>query len=125
MTRPYEGLTAIECYKKGSVSLQSGQYREAVEAFTEALTLDREYVEAYRNRGNAYSKLGNYQQAITDYGKALTLDPNFAAAYYNRGVAYGRRGPSPPECAHGGVPGESRRTLLDNGPLPCVGVAAR
>jgi len=39
---------------------------------------------------------------------------------------YGRAcGPLSPECAHGGLPGESRRTVLDNGPLPSVRIAAR
>lgn len=92
MTRPYEGLTATEWYEKGRASLQSGQYREAIEAFTKALALDPKYAVAYRNRGNAHSQLGNYQQAVTDYGKALILDPNFVAAYYNRRIAYYRLG---------------------------------
>ena len=92
MTPLDDCLTAIEWYKKGSASLESGRHKEAVEALTKALSLDPEYAVAYRNRGNAYSKLGNYQEAITDYGRALALDPNVAAAYCSRGVVHSRLG---------------------------------
>jgi protein O-mannosyl-transferase len=59
---------------------------EAMNHYNEAIRLKPDYVDAYYNRGNAYSRLGRNQQAIDDYGKAIRLKPDFADAYYNRGV---------------------------------------
>ena len=55
---------------------------------TKAIQLDPNYVLAYYNRGNAYSKKGNYDLAIADFSKAIQLDPNYEYAYCNRGLAY-------------------------------------
>ena len=48
-------------------------------------------MEAYVNRGTAYTHKGKYDRAIQDYDKAIELNPNHAEAYSNRGIAFLRK----------------------------------
>ena len=57
------------------------------DAYTKALKLDPNLVEAYNNRGVAKDSLGQHAEAVTDYDQALKLDPNLAEVYNNRGNA--------------------------------------
>lgn len=74
-------------YNQGVERLMRGDYKGAIEAFTLALRLNPNLVEAYIERGNARFELGDKQGAIEDYNQALHLNPNDANAYYNRGNA--------------------------------------
>lgn len=74
-------------YNQGVERLKRGDYKGAIEAFTQALRLNSNLVEAYTGRGNARFELGDKQGAIQDYDYALHLNPNDANAYYNRGNA--------------------------------------
>jgi len=56
--------------------------------------LDSEYIAAYYNRGNAYSKIAKDELALKDLTRAIDLDNNFYQAYYNRGSVYKRLGKS-------------------------------
>jgi tetratricopeptide (TPR) repeat protein len=67
-------------------------YDRAIADFTQAIRLDPNNANAYRERGNAYSDKGDYDRAIADYNQALRLDPNLAAAYNTRGFAYYMKG---------------------------------
>ncbi len=59
-----------------------------------AISKDPEYIAAYYNRGNAYSKIAKDELALKDLNKAIELDNNFYQAYYNRGSIYNRLGKS-------------------------------
>ena len=87
-----KGLSATDWYEKGVKFYESGNYKEALNAFNKAIQLNPQYAAAYNNRGVAYGKLGNYQQAINDYNKAIQLNPQYAIAYYNRGNVYHKLG---------------------------------
>ncbi len=63
-----------------------GNYKGAIEDYTEALKLNPNDVAAYNNRGNAYLELGNTKAANQDYSRAIAINANNALAYYNRGV---------------------------------------
>jgi hypothetical protein len=65
-----------------------GEYKKAIEDYTEAIRLDPLYALGYHNRGVAYYQLGEYQEAIKDYDEAIRLDPLYASAYLNRYFAY-------------------------------------
>ena len=82
------GLNATEWVQRGRSLVESGNYNEAIEAFTKAIELDPKLAWAYGARGIAYYKLGNYQQAIRDYDRAIEIDPKDAVSYTNRGLAY-------------------------------------
>ena len=65
---------------------------DRISAYDRAITLKRDFVEAYNNRGNAKVEQGRYKEAIVDYDEAIRLKSDFVAAYHNRGIAKGRLG---------------------------------
>lgn len=76
-------------YKVGNIHSESGNYRQALKAYGEAIELYPFYPQSadlYTNRGNAYGNLAYYDKAINDYNKAIEVNPRQADAYYNRGV---------------------------------------
>ena len=72
---------ALEAYYRG-------EYDNAIRLNSEALALNRNYVEAYANRGSAYSDKGENDKALADYNKAIEINPRFAGLYSNRGGLY-------------------------------------
>lgn len=65
---------ATTYYKRGMESARRGRYKEAIEDFTEAICLNPNYIEAYKYRGLAYSKLGYENSAVSDANKAAQLE---------------------------------------------------
>ena len=81
--------SATDYYNRGiALARDQGKYREALLDFNKAIELNREYVQAYIDRGNVYNKLQNWQQANDNYSTAITLKPRHAKAHYNRGLTY-------------------------------------
>ncbi len=94
---------AIEVYKKGIEKasdkllpfkiglayMKKEEYRRALSYFTMALYQDREFVEAYINRGIANYNLRRYKQAMLDLSYAIFLDSLSKEAYLNRGNVLG------------------------------------
>jgi Flp pilus assembly protein TadD len=74
-------------YGRGTVFLNLGNYRQAIEDYDKVVEINPKYAEAYNNRGTAYSNLGSYRQAIGDYDRAIEINPKYEKAYNNRGVA--------------------------------------
>ena len=74
-------------FYRGNAKYQSGEYKEGIEDYNQAIELNPQYAEAYNNRGNAKKRLGEYKEAIKDYNQAIELNPQYAKAYYNRGNA--------------------------------------
>ena len=79
-----------EYYKTGKKEIENRNFDKAIENFSKAIDLKKDYVEAYCNRGILYSEKGNINEALLNYNKALEINPNFILALYNRGVAFGR-----------------------------------
>lgn len=65
-----------------------GDYQGAIVLFTEILQLSPNEVEAYYNRGIAYTKLNNYPAALDDFNKALTLNQTLPDLYVERAKVY-------------------------------------
>jgi len=85
-------LTEVEWFEKGLVYALSGDYSNAIDAFTKVIEFNPKDTFAYSNRGLSYSNLGNYRRAIEDYDKAIELNPKIASTYHKRGTAYDRLG---------------------------------
>ena len=85
-------LDSVEWFEQGFATAASGNFSDAVTAYTKAVENNPEFAAAYRNRGIAYTNLGKHNQAIGDYNKAIKINPKQAAAYNNRGTAYGNLG---------------------------------
>lgn len=75
-------------FHKGNVLYEKGDYKQAIEAYTKAIIMNRMYSEAYFNRAMCYYNLKDYNLAIEDYTKAIELDPNNPILYNNRGDAF-------------------------------------
>lgn len=59
--------------------------KEAVAIFSESLTIDKFFMEAYVSRGNAFLDYGNeagLKAAQADYERALVLKPTYLPARY-------------------------------------------
>ncbi len=56
------------------------RWKEAIDAFTNAIRLDPTSAAAYYNRAGAYYSIGQFKDAIADYDRALALQPNYPHA---------------------------------------------
>jgi len=82
---PETGLSAVDWYNKGGLFLSSGNYIEAIEAYSKAIALNPHLTEAYDGRAFSYYKLGKLQEAIKDLDKVIEAKPRDAKAYRIRG----------------------------------------
>ena len=57
-------------------AIKSGQFREAISAFTEYLRLRPSDASAYLELGRAFMQSGNVPDAVAAFGKALQLNPS-------------------------------------------------
>ena len=64
------------------------QYKIAIKAYNEALSLRPNYTHVYHKRGDAYGHLKHYKRAIKDYDKAISLNPELAVLFFNRALTY-------------------------------------
>lgn len=79
---------AEQQFLRGCSYEKSNMYREAIEAYTEALRIKTDYVEAYINLGLAYYKLGRYAEAVDAYKHAIKIKPGALSVYNKMGAAY-------------------------------------
>jgi ubiquinone/menaquinone biosynthesis C-methylase UbiE len=76
----------------GTADRALGDLDKAIEAYTKALSIKPDYVEAYYNMGNALQDQLKPEEAIEAYTKALSIKPDFAEAYNNMGNALKEQG---------------------------------
>jgi len=65
-----------------------GNYKDAIEAFKQAIRIDPDYVNARYNLGVSYSGLGLYRDAIEAFKQAIRIDPDYADVHHGLGQAY-------------------------------------
>ncbi len=70
----------------------SGQSREALENYQEALRLNPDYAEAHFNLANALVREGQQSGAIEQYQQALRIRPDYAEVHNNLGIMLLRTG---------------------------------
>lgn len=63
-------------YNWGVENASRGQYEEAIANFTQAISLNPRYIEAYKYRGFVCSQLGFEYRATSDLNKAASLERN-------------------------------------------------
>ncbi len=77
-----------EQYLNEGIQLSSiGLFREALEAYEQALRLDPHFADAYFGKGNAFYFLGRYEEALHAFEQAIHLSPHNAAYHNNKGGA--------------------------------------
>jgi tetratricopeptide (TPR) repeat protein len=84
--------SADEWFKKAGEYFESGDYANAVRAYSETIKRDSLNLDAYWFRGIAYYQTKNYDAAIADYTTVIKDEPDFPLAYVVRGDAYGAKG---------------------------------
>ncbi|MDB9349398.1 tetratricopeptide repeat protein [Nodularia spumigena] len=85
-------VTASDFLSLGVTNMQSGNYREAIDNFNQALQLKSDFAVAYSDRCQAHLQLQDYHQAVTDCNQAISLAPDSLEAYLSRGLARYRQG---------------------------------
>lgn len=68
-------------YNIGAINLaELKDYKMAIQFFTNAISSDAAYVDAYYARGIAYQFNGDKKNALTDFQACLNIDPRYEAA---------------------------------------------
>jgi len=88
---------AKTAFDAGAAQMQQGNWQEAITAFSEAISFDDSYSEAYLGRAEALRELEDYRAALDSYTQALLflqgqegarLSLVTARAYNGRGVCF-------------------------------------
>jgi tetratricopeptide (TPR) repeat protein len=90
------GVQAAEYFKQGmdlsKKAKGKGDYAQALEAFSMAITLKGNNARYFFARGNTYRATGDHKRAIFDFSSAIRLDSGTAIYYSNRGQCYRKVG---------------------------------
>ncbi len=84
---PAHDETAPTIPSSRDIDLQS-----AIRDLDTILTLNKNMVYAWFNKGLIYYELKDYTPAMQCFSEVLRIDPEFGEAYYNRGLAYLQQG---------------------------------
>ena len=71
---------------------KAGDFRRAIESFSDEIRKNPKSADAYNLRGLAYDAIGKLQEAESDFSAAIKISPKFADAFNNRGEVYRRIG---------------------------------
>uniref|UniRef100_F6T9F8 Uncharacterized protein n=1 Tax=Monodelphis domestica TaxID=13616 RepID=F6T9F8_MONDO len=74
--------------EKGNEAFLKGDYRTAVQLYSQGLKKLKDMKVLYTNRAQAYIKLEEYEQALVDCEWALKCDENCTKAYFHMGKAH-------------------------------------
>jgi tetratricopeptide (TPR) repeat protein len=84
--------TAMYWSRLGFAYIKSGMYKEAIEAFKQAISIDPDDAMAHYNLGHAYGNLGMNKEGIEACKQAIRINPALSEAHYNLGLAYVKSG---------------------------------
>ncbi|XP_060086874.1 mitochondrial import receptor subunit TOM34 isoform X2 [Heteronotia binoei] len=73
---------------EGNEFVKKGNYKKAIEKYTESLKLHKLECTTYTNRALCYLNLKQHKEAIQDCSEALKLDAKNIKAFYRRAQAY-------------------------------------
>ncbi|MGI8835244.1 MAG: tetratricopeptide repeat protein [Pyrinomonadaceae bacterium] len=73
----------------GNVYLDQGRFKEAVDAYQQALKVKKDYGDAFQPLSYSLAQLGRFPEAIDALKQALVYDPNNAEIYNNLAFSYG------------------------------------
>lgn len=76
-------------FKKALQAHQSKHYAQAIQYYSQYITLDPANPYMYYNRGVVYLHTGNCQSALKDFQQVIGLKPSFKMAYYESAICYG------------------------------------
>jgi tetratricopeptide (TPR) repeat protein len=80
-------FSSEEWFQEGyTIMHSSGDYENAIQAFSSCIKMDSSNARAFLNRGISYECISNVKAAFADYSKAIELLPEDGKAYYIRGM---------------------------------------
>ena len=85
---PAPSVDAKLHYNIALVNLSRDDFRNAIVNLDKAIELHPGFVDAYYERGLAYTDTDEHDRAIADFDRAIELDPEYADAYYRRGKVH-------------------------------------
>ncbi|HEX2865927.1 MAG TPA: hypothetical protein VHO03_02740 [Ignavibacteriales bacterium] len=83
---------AADFYRSGIQKFNSNEFNAAIGDFSQAVSLRRNFHQAYYNRGLSRLKIDDNNGAVLDFSSAIEIQPVYAKAYLNRGIAKNRLG---------------------------------
>ncbi len=78
--------------RKGNYRLEDGQYKEAIEEFSEALVKNPDHAMARLGLAVTFMQTGKDMEALQEFNLVIENNPELAAAFANRAILYDRRG---------------------------------
>lgn len=69
-------MEAEEYFERGLELAKNGNFKNAIDFYSKAININKEYCIAYVFRSNAYSAINNYQLALEDCNTSLILMKN-------------------------------------------------
>ncbi len=75
-------------FEKAKYFFDRNNFKEAVNEYQKAISLDHQNADLFNNLGTAYARSGDYQKAILAFQNALRTDPNHQTARTNLAQAY-------------------------------------
>lgn len=91
-TGPIGSIRANVLVGLGDVYWAEGQPEKAIETFTDALSADKDYTDAFIERGAVLDELGRYDEAASDLNRAIAINPNTYKAMNILGDVYSHMG---------------------------------
>lgn len=82
------GQTAKEYLEIGIAKHANKDYKGAIKEYSKAIKEDKNYTDAYFNKGTCELALEDFISAKKDFDKAIEIDPNYVKAYYSRASVY-------------------------------------
>jgi general transcriptional corepressor CYC8 len=83
-----KGMNAFSSYMLGRCYQMQGFYKNAYDAYCEAIEEDRTNAMYLNSMGTLYFMLSQFEDALRAFKKATSLDPHFAEAWCNLAVLY-------------------------------------
>jgi tetratricopeptide (TPR) repeat protein len=85
--RHHPPKAAQKAFVRGVTARRKGRQTEAIENFTNAVSLDPSYVEARLELGVMYARAGDVSKALEQFERASELEPNSSVLHFNRAWA--------------------------------------
>ena len=87
LTKAINQENNAEAYFNRALSYEKQEkFDNAVRDYSEALKINKRYLDAYFNRASLYQQLKQTDKAIKDYGRVIKLNSKDDIAYYHRGI---------------------------------------